>query len=553
MRRTIVVFFIVSFFTFSSNAFSGKHPKQDDMSSTSTTLTLRKAAAKITLGAASLFAWGTVDFGDPQERSYLNTGCSVLWRNASAGLITQGVCELCHLAYNWYYDKIMQPPLGRKGYGKKNTTFSPLTFSQGESYLDQREETWNRGTVKLHNVANASLTAFNLYRYSRQFLNFIEEGINPFSLSFPSSITCTAGKFLCAPLTTSVAMTLLSGLLVYQIKEILNGSRIAAKKQRDIPLMGMLSGLFEASLGHFLYQKYSDVDFVMVLTPEEHLVFFQKLQEDIQHNKLDAYMHPIPRVGYKLLLLHGNSQIFWNGLQTFYNAIKYVKNTFEKPHRIEIKPIKHKVTQTSTPQLLATSQEGGKQEEKTSGSELDFSVGSQKRRTAIEPKKAKTKTRGTPSHNMENLPSKGKKQHDSEQSLSQPIDTAREKEREEALTRIQELRKEYPIKVATINEEMQKVCKFLKGTLEAAGHRTKKLSWDLGSNHVSISYEEPHRPSTEYKGNKRDRVLSVLEIGYISGLDLGEIEKYTQKYNLQSLLRLDKFFIYTLGHRGHFD
>lgn len=544
MSRYFIITFIVMFFTSSSYLNSGKFVQEDDPPPARKTISFPYATAKIAFGAASLVIWNMTDSTDSQERSSITKGCRWLWMNASAGLVTQGIVDCAHLVYNWFYDGVMLGAKGSYRYDKKNKKSSLIKLCNNEDYQTEKENNWHKGTIVLRNTANTIFTSACLFRYGEHLLKLIGEEINPFSLSFPANNKCTSGGFLCAPLTTPVAMIVLCGLLAYQAKEITHNSTRATNRKGDIPLMGILIGLFEVSFGHHIHQKWSDQIISSTrMTNDGRLVV-----------TLSPYLHPIPRAAETLLLIHGSSQMFWNSVQALYNAAHYIKSALKNPHNIEIvqietgKSIKRKATRLThvcvQPAIPKTNIGTGKKDNFYSLGEVEETQAPPK------PKEKKPKTKGTPFKDGKISIPKSKQSTNSNPTIRQTSDGPGNRDRDNALVRIKDLRGQNPIKTALIDREMRRLCQFLDGNLESAGHNSQKLSWRLGNKPISITYETPHRPSNEYKGNKRDRVLSILEIGYISGLDPEKMEKYIQDYNLYNLLRLDKFCIYTLGQRA---
>lgn len=159
----------------------------------------------------------------------------------------------------------------------------------------------------------------------------------------------------------------------------------------------------------------------------------------------------------------------------------------------------------------------------------------------------KKKTKGTP-HQYRDGKEINQKESCSQSSCN--LEPSDKKIREEALQHIKELRKQHPINVKIIENELNDAKKFLKGEIVSVGGSEFSLRWKIGETQLAMNYEIPHGvDKSNYKGNKLDRVLSILEIVYLFGLSEELINKYIEEYNLQNLYRLQKYFTYILLNR----
>ncbi len=122
--------------------------------------------------------------------------------------------------------------------------------------------------------------------------------------------------------------------------------------------------------------------------------------------------------------------------------------------------------------------------------------------------------------------------------------------REAALGRLTELRKKDPIKTKLIQSELGQATIFLKGGIFPIKGNIYSLRWKIADCNFSMNYEIPHASdSSNYRGNKRDRILSVLETCYLIGLNEESIKHYIEEHNLYNLYRLDKFMYFILFNR----
>jgi hypothetical protein len=158
----------------------------------------------------------------------------------------------------------------------------------------------------------------------------------------------------------------------------------------------------------------------------------------------------------------------------------------------------------------------------------------------VEPK-TKIKKRGTPNQNSTKPFEQGKgKQITS----SMPIDS-KATLRKKGLDTIKALRNQYPVKAATITGAIKDLEKFLDAKSETIQGSEYRLVWHINGKRYAMKYETPHGwDSTNFAGNKLDRILNVLEIGYLAGLSEDQINAYIIEYESYNLLRLGKIFYY---------
>jgi hypothetical protein len=122
--------------------------------------------------------------------------------------------------------------------------------------------------------------------------------------------------------------------------------------------------------------------------------------------------------------------------------------------------------------------------------------------------------------------------------------------REAGLKRIEELRKKNPIKDTIIDKELNMAAKFLGGEIINGSKNTRKLVWIRGKNRFSMNSEAPHgNDSSNYTGNRRDRILNVLESGYLFDLNEKFVVNYIEKHNFYKLYRLEKFLYFVLTNK----
>lgn len=159
----------------------------------------------------------------------------------------------------------------------------------------------------------------------------------------------------------------------------------------------------------------------------------------------------------------------------------------------------------------------------------------------------KKKTRGTPNKSVISKQSKSAKASSSQSKI--PSDLLKD-DRKAALDRIKELRNEYPVKAVKIEKELKLVAAFLNGKIKPVDGNEFRLEWSMGGNNFGMKFEKPHgQDATNYKANKLDRVLSVLETAYLVGLDEELANKYIKEYNLYNLTRASKFIYFIFSNK----
>ena len=72
-----------------------------------------------------------------------------------------------------------------------------------------------------------------------------------------------------------------------------------------------------------------------------------------------------------------------------------------------------------------------------------------------------------------------------------------------------------------------------------------RLVWRINEKRYALKYEINHGwDSSNYAGNKLDRILNMLEVGYLVGLSGEQIHTYITENERYNLLRFPKFLCY---------
>ncbi len=165
-----------------------------------------------------------------------------------------------------------------------------------------------------------------------------------------------------------------------------------------------------------------------------------------------------------------------------------------------------------------------------------------------ESRRKKIKTRGIP--DLSKIPKIATSPLSGSQRANTSLEESTRVIREAALGRLKELRKKDPIKTPLIQSELGQATIFLKGGIFPIKGNIYSIKWEMAGCNFSMNYEIPHAPdSNNYRGNKRDRILSVLETCYLIGLNEQSVKLYIEEHNLYNLYRLDKFMYFILFNR----
>lgn len=177
----------------------------------------------------------------------------------------------------------------------------------------------------------------------------------------------------------------------------------------------------------------------------------------------------------------------------------------------------------------------------------------------LEVTKSKKKTKGIPhqgSFNKGNTKEKPNLKATNPHYLdSQTKERENNFDRKAALDRIKKLKAQKgPIKSQIILAELEKAANFLNGKIVPVGGSVFRLEWLIDKTRFSLSFEIPHGiDNTNFRGNKLNRVIKVLQTAYLIGLSYEAAINYIEKYNLYNLYRCDKFIYYILSKRSRKD
>lgn len=441
-----------------------------------------------------------------------------------------------------------------------------------------------------------------IYLSLTQLSDFLKVGISPFALSFPEENYCPPSTILCHPLTTPVFLSLYMATLIYNLRELsFCTDRISFLERGDIPFFSYINAYGKIGFSNTILKRWGRVD-----TNElDRLAFHKKAYEqeiwksykksipEIRefaekfnileaNNQLDRnaanylgmrsvaksyenyfevaaqyedyvakHQHHLSGLNWFLpifLRYYGNYQLSESAILTFKNLICYFKDfpyieiieDESQFHEDEPSIISHKDKKkkglregiNANPSVSTSSQMEKK----------DFSreIIEDHKGILIEPK-TKIKTRGTPNQNFTKPSEQGK----GKQIISStPIDS-KATVRKKGLDTIKTLRNQYPVKAATIAGAIKDLEKFLDAKSETIQGSEYRLVWHINGKRYAMKYETPHGwDSTNFAGNKLDRILNVLEIGYLAGLNEDQVNDYIREYESYNLLRLGKFFYY---------
>jgi hypothetical protein len=255
------------------------------------------------------------------------------------------------------------------------------------------------------------------------------------------------------------------------------------------------------------------------------------------------------------LRYYGNYQLYESALLTLKNVICYFKD-IPVIEAIDEQPQTHKEDNTSKilkgkkkkykePTLIKEEARNGG--EKTSPLSLSSqikpeSLNNKQSKDCKEPlSKPKIKTRK--SSNLDFV-ARSKEDKGKQKISNTPIDL-KAGLRNKGLDTVKSLRDQYPIKVNVIQRAINGLEKFLNGKSEKIQGSEYRLVWHLNGKRYAMKYEIPHGwDSANFAGNKLNRILNVLEIGYLVGLNEEQVNAYIESNERYNLLRLAKFIRY---------
>lgn len=496
---------------------------------------ITKAAAKIISGGLSLYCLSF--FGNStnseEQSSYASTaGTQALYLGtiASSNLLMSGVGELLHAGYNAVCDYFYNINHRGSRYSKTKKT-RPLAVQKNDDI------TWNRATNAVRSLTNLTCLTHAFYRYSVQFIRFMNIDINPFSLSNLDQCT-SSPQFFCKPITTPIVMTLAATGILYNLYELYQLKYKKQLRQSDTPLMSMIESYSEIGAAATIKNNFS-----YTLIKE-----IYNIQGDLSKVviNLDA-MDGLPSFLYQTLLLHGNAQLHVGAAQMLWNGLNYIKSRptieiIDENERIIDIPAappstsqkgKHRHAKNSTPTLNNDDQAfyGG-------------SSSSNKPWVKPQPRLQKSKTHGVPD------PKKARSYKDN--SITEEKNDVEElnQQRQEGLNLVNELRRFNVQTVSVIDQALAQVLKFTSGHIEHIDGSESRIVFNHFGRKVQIKFETPHgRYSSSYTGFKLKKVLGAIETAYLYGWNQQDIENYMDENKLVRLYKIPNFLMHVLWTR----
>jgi hypothetical protein len=398
---------------------------------------------------------------------------------------------------------------------------------------------------------NTATITYGVYIYLNNLGELVNEGFNPFSFS-SEGMSCSTSTLLCRPLTTPVFLALYMATLGYNLRELSFATNISSFiKRGDVPFFNFFNGYsiiaFSAAFIRMQGIDPQELETVRILSKQIREI--SKLLGG--PDPYDQYVGRLSKFDlnvYYGIRNYGNYQLFESALLTLKNLFFYFR---DRPY-IEV------IESPSPAPFLRHPRKMEKSElnKPFSGNDPvpekieyfpDFEE--KKKPEASENIKQKTKTRGVPdirrSKGKEKSRNRGKERGFP---LEKPTDD-KEDMRHQRLEKLKSLREQYPVKVLTIDRALKDLQNFLDAEVVLGDGNERRLQWELNNKKYFIKYETPHgKDSSVYKGNKLDRILNILEVGYLIGLNEEEINSYIAENQRYNLLRFPKFIGYLIGH-----
>ena len=455
---------------------------------------------------------------------------------------------------------------------------------------------------------NSAGIAHGIYLYITQLNEFSNNDVNPFAFSFPEEYPdCPSSTLLCRPVVTPIFLTLYMATLVYNLRELSFCTNPASFIERgDVPffaffngygkiglsrtITGRLRGINNATLENLAnhkkaYEQYIKQKFGMldVSAMKNFAESFKILDENNQldrnaanysgmqnvaklyENYLQAasryedyatqHQHQLSGLNWLLPLFlrnYGNYQLYESALLTLKNLICYLKDLpvievmegqpvpsvdiLQPKDSVKTKKyINNKNTndiQGITNNSSSHFQEGPR----------EYSDNVKSDRYVPPSSKPKVKRRGVQNSNF--LKSSESNNKGKQKTPNPPIDP-KLAQRNEGLEHVKDLRKQYPVKVTEVESAIRQLKKFLNAESEPVDGNEYRLVWRINGKRYAIKYEIPHGwDNSNYAGNKLNRILNILEVGYLVGLSEGQINAYITENERYNLLRFPKFLCY---------
>lgn len=455
----------------------------------------------------------------------------------STTLLLNGLKEITYLVF----DSITSPNLKHMARDSSKSHFNKDKY---ESLKKKRDNDLSRLSRAGELLLNSTLLLHGEYLFMLDALKINQLGVSLLSASYPKHLSqlCPQTNWFCRPIHTPMFILLYAASLAYNFYDLSYFKDPSFLTRGQIPLLELVTNLARTDASANFARSYG--------ISTRYLKQFELWDQ----NKYNLYVkakkfYLFDRMIHRGMCDHGNVMIYSNFLLVLKNAGNYLwEMTTDEDQNIVLEPIYNESRRQRRHSQNPSLTEDQHLMFSTLPPPENVNLTAPTQTAILIPKKPKIKKKGAPGKPRYNNDDHHQK-NNSSSTIITPADI--DLRRTQALIRLQELRRLYPVNVSLIDKELRKACKFLNGVVIPVTGSVYKLQWSIGPNNFAMNFETPHgQDSTQYKGNKLDRVLSVLETCYLVGLDKDQIEKLTRTYNLGHLWRLDKFMYYIFSNRA---
>lgn len=508
-------------------------------------------------GIGLMLSWvgGAIEDMDDMSMSnpypaYSAYGCRLI----SSKLCFDAIGEGLSLVYETI--RFPQMEARAKKYGKKIRSQRGANLTDEEVYdIVSQGDKENLACISRMGryLFNTATVTYGIYRYLNNLGELVSEGFNPFSLS-SEGMSCSSSTVLCRPLTTPVFLAVYMATLGYNLRELSFVTNPSSFIERgDVPFFNFFNGYniigFSAAFIRMQGIDVQELETIRILSKQLREINKLLGSPDIY----DQYVGQLSKFDlniYYIIRNYGNYQVFESALLTLKNLFFYFR---DRPY-IEVvedaspasflrgsgKREKREFNNSPLPRLSM----GGNPEPKEMNDLPELQE--KEKPKAFENIKQKNKTRGVPDTRR----SKGKEKFKSTRKGERLVEkTTDDNMRKQGLENLKSLRDEYPVKVSTIDKAIGGLQKFLKAEVVFGDGNERHLQWELNNKKYFIKYEIPHgKDGSVYKGNKLNRILNILEVGYLVGLNEEQINSYIEENQRYNLLRFPKFLHFLIGH-----
>ena len=546
----------------------------------------RSAAVKVGKGLVILgvkLGWETLTRyfnGQAPNLEESESNAAKLVTATGYALIVDGTFEATNLSLLYLYKKLEEPrsPVKRKpqrSEQSKSHKRKPDQSHQPEEQntedkslalipVNERKEIQRYHTLlKLQNLLRSSIgimtTTFALYRYIKNIAD-LPQGISIFSLSFLKDIsTSNAGflNFLQAPIATPISIVFLSAGAIYNFREFALSWMSPRPRRGDVPLFGFINAYAligtTAELGYLTRPvPFQNMDIIDPTgTNYEFIInYIQQLHEQTKPSTLHqsiAFGNQVASFSvYKNLM-----QILFNSIHSF-SMLR--RSTVHIEEEIDSSILTEQVSKPGSNPAAAPLGESRQPNDVPSPSisqpflslyQHQIAYGEQKRRaegTEIRQRKSKAtvpqpKGYDTPLTRLNDAAtSLMASSRSSDTPMSERKETGElfhidEKTREEGLETIHRFRNLSQVSRQQINALFRRVQGILPNarTIEGDGSE-RQLSWSYNARRFNLKFETTHgADNNQFKGNKLEKALNVLEAAFLWNWDLKKRKEYLEQ------------------------